>query len=346
ATPPPSILFAFRHRQFVGGTPRSDPRHDALVRHEPPGIAVRDTLVDRRQLPRLQFDKFADSLLDDPRFRAIEHGGNRGELVVQLRFQPEAYRRRLGHESSGAGCPFLHRIASGRLQVRQQPPGGRRVGGNLGLQLVEAGEFALGADEVVERDAQVAAVEVAVDVEKMRLEPRAVAADGGPEPDIGDAVDGAAVERVVRPVAADPHGIDPEGGAQVFAEPDIGGGEAEQAAAPVADRDAAVDLPGAAELGGGLARPALAQQFADMGRGIDRRVGAAHRIDDADAEAVHRPRLLQHRGGAAAAVAEGAVVADDDMADADGGDHDLLDEGFGAFLGEGGVEMLDEQQID
>src|SRR5215469_1952722 len=66
---------------------------------------------------------------------------------------------------------------------RQYLPRRRGVGSDLVFQLHKAGEFALGADEVDERDAQMASVEVAVDVEEMRLQPRHEAAHGRPQPD-------------------------------------------------------------------------------------------------------------------------------------------------------------------
>src|SRR5204863_9549880 len=136
-----------------------------------------------------------------------------------------------------------------------------------------------------ERYAQVAAVEIGIGVEEVRFEARLGAADGRAQPDIGDAVDRAAAERVVGAVAADPHRVDAESRPQILAEPEIGGREADRAAAPVAFHDPPVDLPEAAELGGGIARPAVAQQLADAGRGIDRRVRPVYRLDDGQAEA-------------------------------------------------------------
>src|SRR6202040_162743 len=87
--------------------------------------------------------------------------------------------------------------------------------GDLGLQCVETGEFLFRPDEIDERDAQVASVKIDIDVEQVGLEPRHEAADRRAQTDVGDAVDCAAGERVVRTVAGDPHGIDPEGGVQV-----------------------------------------------------------------------------------------------------------------------------------
>src|SRR5579864_7490220 len=82
-----------------------------------------------------------------------------------------------------------------------------------------------------------------------------------------------------------------------------------------------------------------------MSRGIDR-PAAAHRVDYADAEAEFVANLAQQRRGAAPPIAEGAVMADDDLGDADGLDHHFLDERFGAFRGEGAIEMLDKEEID
>src|SRR5712671_7043358 len=112
------------------------------------------------------------------------------------------------------------------------------------------------------------AVEVGVGVEQMRFEARLWGPDRRAQADIGDAIDRPAGERVVGAVAADSHRIDAESRAEIFAEPEIGGREADRAATPVADHDAPVDLPEAAELSRRLARPAAAQQLADMGRGI------------------------------------------------------------------------------
>ena len=83
-----------------------------------------------------------------------------------------------------------------------------------------------------------------------------------------------------------------------------------------------------------------------MRRGIDRRIGAAHRLDNCDAKAVPGPHLAQQFGRAPAAVAERAVMADDDMAEPDRPEHDLLDKVFGAPVGEFQIEMLDEQELD
>src|ERR1700722_12775304 len=203
--------------------------------------------------------------------------------------------------------PRLTRLARQYLTRRL------RICRDLVLQFVKAGEFALGANEFDQRHSQMPSVEVAVDIEKMRFEPRHEAANRGPEADIGDAVDALAAERVVGPVARYPHRIDAEGRTQIFAEADIGGRKTDRAAALVAERDAAVDLPEPAELRRRLARLPGLQEFANMGRGIDRRIAATHRLDHGDAESPHRAAFAQHVGRAAPPVTEGAVMPDDNV---------------------------------
>ena len=84
------------------------------------------------------------------------------------------------------------------------------VCGDLRLQFVETGEFLFLPDEIDERDAQMASVEIDVDVEEVGLEPRHEAANCWAQPDIGDAADCAAGERVVWTVTGDTHRIDAE----------------------------------------------------------------------------------------------------------------------------------------
>ena len=88
------------------------------------------------------------------------------------------------------------------------------------------------------------------------------------------------------------------------------------------------------------------QKLADLGRGIDDFAGAANRLDHGHAKAALGARGAQQIGRAAAALAEGAVPADDDVRSADRADDDLGDEILGALCGKGEVEMLHEQQID
>src|SRR5581483_11518441 len=110
--------------------------------------------------------------------------------------------------------------------------------------------------------------------------------------------------------------------------------------------DAAVDLPRAAELRRRLARLPGLQEFADKRRGIDRGIGGLDRLDDGEAEPVRGTGLAQHLGRAAAAVAEGAVVPDHEVADADAVDEQVVDKRFGAFVGELAVKFLHIERVD
>src|SRR5260370_31670252 len=110
------------------------------------------------------------------------------------------------------------RLRSVRRNRREDRAGFGGVRGDLRLQLVETGEFLFAPDEIDERDAQVASVEIDVDVEEVGLEPRHEAADRRTQPDIGDPANRAAGERVVRTSARDTYRIDPEGRVQIRSE--------------------------------------------------------------------------------------------------------------------------------
>src|SRR5271165_5253452 len=158
-----------------------------------------------------------------------------------------------------------------------------------------------------------ASIEIDIDVEEVRLEARHEAADGRAQTDIGDPADRSAGERIVGAVAADAPRIDPEGRVQIIVETEIRGRKADRAAAPVASRDAAVNFPEPAEQRRRLVRLAGLQQLADVGRGVHRCILAADRLDHGYPEAVLQTLGLQKIGRPAAAVAEGAIPADDDM---------------------------------
>src|SRR5207244_49920 len=169
-------------------------------------------------------------------------------------------------------------------------------------------------------------IEIDINVEEMHLEAWRRTADRRPQPEIGHSGQGAAGERVVGTIAADPHRVYAKRRMQIVVEPEIGGRKADCPPAPVAGGDAPVDLPEAAEECGRLTRLARFQQFADLGRGIDRRIGAADRLEYREAEAVLGAGDAQQLGGPAPAVAKGAVPADDDVAGPDRADDDFGDE--------------------
>src|SRR5215472_8887226 len=83
-----------------------------------------------------------------------------------------------------------------------------------------------------------------------------------------------------------------------------------------------------------------------MGRGINRGVLAADRLEHRDAKPLLYPGRLQQVRRAAPAVAEGAIPADNNMARADRRDDYIRDEVLGTLGGKAEIEMLDEQQLD
>src|SRR5207244_916052 len=139
--------------------------------------------------------------------------------------------------------------------------------GDLRLQRVEPGEFVLRPDKIDQRHPQMPPVEIDIGVEEMRLEAWRRAADGRAQSEIGDAIDGAAGERVGGTIAADPHRVYAEGRVQMVVETEIGGRKADRPPTPVAAGDAPLDLPKPSEERRRLARLARPQQLANMGRG-------------------------------------------------------------------------------
>jgi hypothetical protein len=264
-------------------------------------------------------------------------------------------------ETEAAGAPLRNALWSSptpplKLQNSRSlfERGNRREDGarpngvlrDLRLQRLEPGKLALGADEFDQRHPQMPPVEIDIGIEKVRLEPRYETADGRAQSEVGDAVDRAPGQRIVGTIAADAHRVNAKGGLQIVVETEIGGRKADRPPALVTDGDAPVDLPEAAEQGRRLARPTRLQQFADLRRGIDRRVSAAYRFEDSDAKPALRTCRAQHVRAPATPIAEGAVPADDDMAGADRTHDHLGDKVFRGFGGKSEIEMLDEQQVD
>ena len=130
----------------------------------------------------------------------------------------------------------------------------------------------------------------------------------------------------------------------MFAQGDVGGRKADGAAALVAQLDGAFDFPGMAQKLGRFAHPAGAQRLADAGRGIDLAF-AHHRIEHGDAKALLPALLAQHLDIAAAAGAEGKIVAAHDMARAHALQQHVVDEGVGRQGGKGLVEVLRQHRL-
>src|SRR5271168_4747019 len=83
----------------------------------------------------------------------------------------------------------------------------------------------------------------------------------------------------------------------------------------------------------------------DAGRGIDLLSGL-NRLDGGDAEAELAPHLDQQGGGAAAAIAEDEIIADDGMTNAQPLDQDGAHEILGAARRQGEIETQAEQDLD
>src|SRR5689334_12226024 len=95
------------------------------------------------------------------------------------------------------------------------------------------------------------AVEVAREIEEVRLEAEVGAAHGGSRAEIRDTVVPAAGRVLLN---LDPDRVDAARGAEVIAELDVRGRETDGAAALIAHVDAAFDLEGSAQEGRRLAR--------------------------------------------------------------------------------------------
>ena len=140
------------------------------------------------------------------------------------------------------------------------------------------------------------------------------------------------------------HRIDSEARAQIGAERDVGGGIAQRAASFVAMFDDAFDRerPGQ-QARGGLAI-ARFERLADPGGG-DRLALLGDRRDRVDRQAVGLAEQLQHLDIAAAALAEGEILAGHYACRADPADQIIGDEIGRGDLGELGPEMEDEHRI-
>ena len=201
----------------------------------------------------------------------------------------------------------------------------------LGADGVDAVELALAAQEVLEADLGLFAVQLALEVEQVRLEQRAVGVlvERRPPPE----VDGARVDRPVGPLVA--AGVDPVcGQAHRVGHMDVGRRKADLAAALVATDDGAAHLVGPAEHPGGEVDVAAGERPPD-GRAADRLVDAVrpgdevHGIDD---EVMGDAVVLEQADVPVAMAAEVEVLADDDDLDRQAVDEHALDERLGCLL--------------
>ena len=211
---------------------------------------------------------------------------------------------------------------------------------DLSLQGVDAVELALVAQKMRERDAKVPIIKTFRQVEQMHFQHRALTVEGGAPPVVGDAVENAGIAFDPRPDR-----IDSGARAQGVGQMDVGGGEADGASPRLAVFDPALDRPVAAEDGGCVLAAAFADRVAGGGGRQDHPGAAGHRGEFGDAEAARRSGALQRFRGAGAALAEGVVVADDDVADVQAAHQGVGDEVVGGGLRIGEVEPPHEQEV-
>src|SRR5262245_15994696 len=95
----------------------------------------------------------------------------------------------------GTGSKPVNERAGGENGARP-----RGILGDLGFESVKARELLLWPNEIDERDAQVSPVKVHIGVEQVRLQPRCKTAHRRTQTNIGNAIDGAARERVIESI--------------------------------------------------------------------------------------------------------------------------------------------------
>src|SRR5688572_3291995 len=130
---------------------------------------------------------------------------------------------------------------------------------------------------------------------------------------------GAVEDPAVGKMRAD--GVDAEGGTERVLELEIGGRETDLAAALVAWRDVPLDTPPMAEQARGFVGSARLERAADIGgRDLHAAFGDDRR-EHRRTEAFHLAHVTEHRGVAAASLAEAEILADHHV-----GDGELLDQ--------------------
>ncbi len=223
----------------------------------------------------------------------------------------------------------------------------------LGADGVDAVELALAAQEVLEANLGLLAVQLALEVEQVRLEQRVVGVlvERRPPPE----VDRAGVDRAVGPLVA--AGVDAVGRqAHRAGHVDVGRREADQPTALVATDDRAAHLVRPAEHPRGELDVAAGQRPPD-GRAADRLVDPVRpgdQVDRVDDEVVGEAVVLEQTDVAVAVAAEVEVLADDDRPHGQPLDEHALDERLRRLLrlrlveaqDHGGVEPGGGQQLE
>ena len=206
---------------------------------------------------------------------------------------------------NGTARPRHHQ--SGRLSKGwQYLSGGAGILGDLRGQLVDAGEFALGADEGFQANGKTLAIQVGLLVKQMRFAQHPAVLDRRANADIGDTV-AKKIVAGIRVILENLHRIYAKRRMQQVAEGNVRCRKADGAAALVAKLDDAGHGPVMPQHAGGLLHLAGLQGSADTTGGNHRAVCVTHQRDsagrnaDAGADGVDRVQIT------AAAAAKGKI---------------------------------------
>ena len=188
-----------------------------------------------------------------------------------------------------------------------------------------------------QRHRQVAAVDVLVEVEEMRLERRTLIAEHRLAV-ARDAIDQPAVDQTADDIDAL---REPEAGRLS----EVGGGKTELAAAPVAGHHLALDEPVVAEEPIGLFELPCPERRPDARRG-NGIAALDDEIQHFDGAAMPGHRLAQEVGRAAAIAAEMKILPDDDSRSGKTIDQEAGNEILCLDVGEGSVKRQDDDAVE
>src|SRR5580658_1604730 len=209
--------------------------------------------------------------------------------------------------------------------------GGVDVTGELGLEGVDAGKFALFAEPVEEIDFEGAAVEITGIPDEMRFDLAGIFVEGRQRSE----VDGGGIGVAVNGAST---GVDAVAGDHLIFEAQVGGGNADGAAAAGAFDHRSVDAIGAAEADGGIADAAVGEEPANEGAadGDDAEIeeGDGDGIGDVEADGGVGCPIGQASDVSLGAFAEGELLAFNQV-----GGTDLIAENFPEGFG-GEIENI------
>ena len=240
---------------------------------------------------------------------------------------------------SGCGVPVgLHGGSGTGVGCGQDHAGQADVLANADSQGIGAGKLPLGPYALDKMHPDGLVVEIALEIEDVGLNGQRVLPEGGIPADVGhpgpdDAVD------------LHPDGIDAGHGNQFVAGRHVGRGETELAPAFLAVGHGAAHLVVAPEQGAHVPDLAGLDHVPDAGGGND------GPVDDDRFQALHGKAVLLTQGRqefeiALAPLAEGIVVADDQMLEVQSADQDVAHEGSGLLGGQFPGEGQDHGHLD